>query len=385
MELLFLSHCVPNPPDKGEKIRAYHELTALAARHRVHLSCFARSEEEIADARALIDRCASVYVAPLFPPALHLARAGLRFLAGDSLNDAFFSSRRFSADLLELLESRPIRAAVAYTAVMAPFIPADLPFVLDMVDVDSEKWRAYADHRKPRFLFETEARRLARLEVREARRARLTLVTTAAEREALLRLAPDIGCQVMENGVDFGFFDPRHCPADAALEKRRYLLFCGQLDYFPNEQGITAFARHVFPELRRRDPGLELLVIGRNPTARVLALSALDGVEVVGKVGDVRPYYRHALATVAPLKIARGIQNKVLESLAMDRPVLASAEVCRTLGASLPAGVRCCHSVDDYSAVPAETGIRRAAIERFSWKKNLTVLEDAIASLELNP
>ncbi|MCX7604470.1 MAG: hypothetical protein N2036_10390, partial [Bryobacteraceae bacterium] len=239
MELLFLSHCVPNPPDKGEKIRAHHELNALAARHRVHLSCFAHNEKELEDARALLDRCASVYVAPLFPRGLHLARAGLRFAAGGSLTDAFYSSRRFSADLLGLLGSRPIRAAVAYTAVMAPFVPSDLPFVLDMVDVDSEKWRAYARYRKPRFLFQTEAERLARLEAREARRARLVLVTTAAEREALLRIAPEARCETMENGVDFDFFDPQRCPTDPRLAGRRYLLFCGQLDYFPNEQGIV--------------------------------------------------------------------------------------------------------------------------------------------------
>lgn len=385
MELLYLSHCVPNPPDKGEKIRAYHELNALAARHRVHLSCFAHSEKEMEDARALLDRCASVYVAPLFPRALHLVRAGVRFAAGGSLMDAFYSSRRFSADLLELLESRPVRAAVVYTAVMAPFVPAGMPFVLDMADVDSEKWRAYAGQRKPRFLFQTEAERLARLEAREARRARTVLVTTAAEREALMRLAPEARCEVMENGVDTDYFDPSRCPEDPRLARRRYLLFCGQLDYFPNAQGIADFARHVFPSLRRRDPHLELIIVGRNPAPRVLALASLEGVEVAGTVDDVRPYYRHALATVVPLKIARGIQNKVLESLAMDRPVLASPEVCRTLGAELPRGVACCASTEDYAALPEARGIRREAMRRFSWKDNLRALERAVARLEREP
>lgn len=385
MELLYLSHCVPNPPDKGEKIRAYHELNALAARHRVHLSCFARSEKEMEDARALIDRCASVYVAPLFPYALHVARAGVRFALGASLTDAFYSSRRFSADLLELLASRPIRGAVAYSTAMAPFVPAELPLVLDMADVDSEKWRAYARYRKPSFLFQTEAARLEQLEASQARRARLTLVTTAAEREALLRIAPGVECEVMENGVDFDFFDPERPPVDAALAARRYLLFCGQLDYYPNEQGIVAFAREIFPELRRRDPGLELIVVGRNPGPRVLALAALDGVEVAGTVDDVRPFYRHAMATVAPLKIARGIQNKVLESLAMDKPVLASPEVCQTLGTELPRGVRCCRTVEDYAAAAEAGGIRRHAMQRFSWPQNLRVLERAVARLEQAP
>ncbi|MEJ5368711.1 MAG: TIGR03087 family PEP-CTERM/XrtA system glycosyltransferase [Bryobacteraceae bacterium] len=381
MELLYLSHCVPNPPDKGEKIRAYHELTALASRHRVHLSCFARSEQEMEDARALLDRCASVYVAPLFPFFLHAARAGARFLAGASINDSFYWSGRLSRDLLGLLESRPVAGAVAYTAVMAPYVPSGTPFVLDMTDVDSEKWRAYARYRKPSVLFETEAKRLVRLEVREARRARLTLVTTAAEREALLKLDPGLRCEAMENGVDFARFDPQASPRDERLEKRRYLLFCGTLDYFPNEQGITEFARTVFPMLRGRDPALELLVVGRNPTPRVLALAGVPGVEMVGSVEDVRPYYRHALATVVPLRIARGIQNKVLESLAMDRPVLASPEVCATFGATLPRGVRLCRSPEDYAAPVEERGIRKEAMGRFSWKKNLAILERAVEEL----
>ncbi len=385
MELLYLSHCVPNPPDKGEKIRAYHEVTALARTHRVHLSCFARSEAEMEDARALLDRCASVYVAPLFPFPLHLARAGLRFLAGTSLNDAFYSSGRFSQDLLGLIESRPVAGAVAYTAVMAPFVPEGMPFVLDMTDVDSEKWRAYARYRKPSVLFQTEAERLARLEVREARRAHLTLVTTSAERDALLRVEGGLRCEVMENGVDFDYFDPRRSPEDPALASRRFLLFCGTLDYFPNEQGITEFARSVFPQLRAQDPGLELLIVGRNPTSRVLALAAVPGVDVVGSVADVRPYYRHARATVVPLSIARGIQNKALESLAMDKPVLASPAVCATFGSALPEGVQCCDSAGDYAAVPEARDIRRRAMQRFSWKKNLAVLEAAVAGLGRKP
>lgn len=381
MELLFLSHCVPNPPDKGEKIRAHYELSRLAARHRVHLSCFARSEQEIEDARALLDRCASVYAAPLFPFALHLGRAAGRFLLGGCLNCAFYSSRRLAQDLLSLVGSRAVAGAVAYSAVMAPFVPAEMPFVLDMVDVDSEKWRAYAKYRKPSFLFETEAKRLVQLEVREARRARLTLLTTAAEREELLKYDSSLRCAVMENGVDFDYFDPQSCPPDPELAARRYLLFCGTLDYFPNRQGIADFARQVFPALRRSDPQLELLIVGRNPAPDVLALAAVPGVQVTGSVPDVRPYYLHALATVAPLKIARGVQNKVLESLAMNRPVLASPAVCRTFGPDLPGGVRCCSLPEDYLPPYPAGDWRRHARRRFTWKKNLTVLDEAVARL----
>lgn len=381
MELLYLSSCVPEPHGRGRQIRAYQELSLLAGRFRVHLSCFAHTEQELEEAKGLLDRCASVYVAPLFPFPLHLARAGARFLAGASLNDALYSSRRFSRDLLELIESRPIAGAVAYTAVMAPFVPAEMPFVLDMAGGDSEGWRAYAQYRKPSLLFQTEADRLVRLEMREAGRAKLTLAASAAERGLILSRAPEVRCEVMENGVDFGYFDPAACPEDASLAARRYLLFCGTLDDYANEQGIVEFARDVFPRLRERDPGLELLIVGRRPGPRVLALSAAPGVEVVGTVEDVRPYYRHAMATAVPLQIARGIQNKVLESLAMNRPVLASPAVCQTFGGQLPEGVRCCTSPEEYAAPAAAGDFRRSARARFNWKKNLAVLERAVAEL----
>jgi len=381
VELLYLSHCVPNPPDKGEKIRAYHELTVLAERFRVHLSCFARTEGELEDARALLDRCAPVYVAPLFPFPLHLARAGVRFQLGQSFNDTLYSNRRFSRGLLSLIESRPIAGAVTYTAVRAPFVPLDMPFVLDMADVDSEKWRSSAQSRKPSVLFQTEAKRLVHLELREARRAHLTLLTTAAERAVLLRHDPLISCEAMENGVDFAHFDPAACPEDPLLAARRYLLFCGTLDYLPNEQGIADFARTVFPRLRRRDPRLELLIAGRDPGPRVLALAGISGVEVVGAVPDVRPYYKHALATVAPLRTAGGIRNNVLETLAMNRPVLASPEVCRAFGEKLPEGVRCCISTEDYAAPLPGGDFRSGAKARFSWKKNLTTLLRAVTEL----
>jgi len=381
VEVLYLSPCAPLRHGRGVQKRAYQELTVLAGRFRVHLSCFARSEQEMEEARRLLDRCASVYAAPLFPFPLHLARAGFRFLLGASLNDALHWSGRFSKDLLELIESRPLAGAVAYTAVMGAFVPAGMPFVLDLADAASEEWRAHARHRKPSFLFQTEAKRLVELETREARRAGLTLLSTAAGRDALLRKDPQLRCEVMEDGVDFDDFDPAACPEDASLAARRYLLFCGALDSHANEQGIVQFARNVFPRLRGRDPGLELLIAGRRPGPRVLALSATPGVEVAGTVEDVRPYYRHALATVVPLQTALGIPDMLLESLAMNRPVLASPAVCETFGGRLPEGVRCCASPEEYSSPVASGDFRRSARARFTWKKNLAVLERAVAEL----
>lgn len=378
MELLYLSHCVPNPPDKGEKIRSHFELNELARRHKVHLACFARSPEEMEDAKKLLDRCASVYTAPLFPFALHVARAGLRFAGGACLNTAFYESQAMRADIAELMKQRQIRAAVSYTAVMAPYVPKGLPFVLDLTDVDSEKWYQYAAERKPGFLFGMEAARVRRLEKEQAARAHLTLLTTQAEETLFRSFAPGSPTAALENGVDFAYFDPAEVKDDRGLSGRRYLVFVGSMDYYPNQQAAIEFVERVFPALRAQDAGLEFLVVGRKPSPRVLALAREPGVDVVGSVDDVRPYYRWAKAVAAPLSIARGIQNKVLEALAMDKPVLASEAVCRTFGERLPAGVKRCLSPADYGTLPEAAEIRRSARKRFSWKSNLEVLTEAV-------
>ncbi|MBI5086788.1 MAG: TIGR03087 family PEP-CTERM/XrtA system glycosyltransferase [Acidobacteria bacterium] len=385
MELLFLSHCVPSPPNKGEKIRSHHELNALAARHKVHLGCFAREPEELEEARKLIDRCASVYVAPLFPFSLHAARAGVRFLAGSSLNGAFYGSGAMSRDIGSLLASVPVRGAVAYTAVMAPYVPEGLPFVLDMTDVDSEKWLQYAERRKPALLYSTEARRMRALEVEQARRARLTLLTTKPEEELFRSFAGGVPTAAMENGVDLEHFDPARVPAEESLAGRDYLLFAGSMDYYPNVEAVSRFAREVFPALRAARPGLEFVVVGRKPDPRVFALASQDGVTIAGTVEDVRPYYKGARAVVAPLGIARGIQNKVLEALAMGKPVMASKEVCRTFGTQLPAGVVECGTAEQHEAVLrmewAPERIRSGASARFRWENVLRPLMAAVEGL----
>ncbi len=379
MEILFLSHCVPNPPDKGEKIRAHFELNELAKKHDVHLACFAKTPEEIEDARKLIDRCASVYTAPLFPLPLHLARAAWPFLRGACLNSALYTSHGMGKDIAALLQQRSIRAAFSYSAVAARYVPPGLPFVMDMIDVDSEKWRQYAAHRRPGFLYRLEAGRIRQLELERARQAYLTYLSTRPEEALFHGFAAGVRTSVLENGVDFSYYDPEKVPAAAGLDQRRYLLFVGSMEYFPNQQAAIDFAVKIFPALRQRDPRLEFLVVGRNPSPRVLALARDPGVDIVGGVDDVRPYYRWAQAVVAPLSIARGIQNKALEALAMNKPVLASEAVCRTFGGKLPVGVQQCNTPQDYFEYPAPADTRRSAMKRFSWRDNLAGLAETVS------
>ena len=386
MDLLYLSHCVPNPPDKGERIRAHHQVAYLAERYRVHLVCFARGKQEVVQARELEGRCASVYVEGLSTPASAIG-ALVRFGLGACLTTSFYSSRTMRRHVEELAGRVPLSAVVAYSSAMAPYAPAGTPLLLDMVDVDSEKWVQYSRMRQPGIFYGLEGRRLRRLETEFAYRAGRTLLATGQEEDLLRSFAPGALTSSVENGVDFEYFDPARTGRLAEVEKRRYVAFVGAMDYFPNADAARWFVDEVYPEVRRRNPGMEFLVVGRNPTGAVWGLGRREGITVTGSVPDVRPYLASAVAVVAPLRIARGIQNKVLEALAMGKPVAASPAVCETLGPRAPAGVMRCESGPDYAEAIAaiermgagrRAEIRQAARRRFSWEAHTGRLSAAL-------
>jgi sugar transferase (PEP-CTERM/EpsH1 system associated) len=395
--LLYLAHCVPNPPNKGEKIRAYHEISQLASQYRIHLVCFARSESETADARALSDRCATVYVERLSPRAA-VVRAGVRFAFGACLNQAFYDSRRMRDYVASLSREIPFDATLAYSVVMAQYCPAGPPLLLDMVDADSEKWFQYASTRRLAFAYALEARRLRQIEIDCTRRAAVTVLTTENEASLLRSFAPGARVCSIENGVDDKFFDGASRPLPAEFAGRKFVAFIGAMDYSPNIDAAVYFARNILPDLRRRDSQLEFFIVGHNPAKAVWQLSAIKGVVVTGGIPDTRPFLSGARAIVAPLRLARGIQNKVLEALAMGRKVFASDEICKTFGSTLPTGVIGCASDQDFinliaTASAAEPHpdpfIRSEAQRRFSWKEFgellLSQLDNTIASSQSKP
>jgi len=380
MDILFLSHCAPAPPDKGERIRAYHEVVFLASRCRLHLACFARTPEEMEASRQMAPQFGSFYMEPLHPSRA-LARAASGFARGGSLTLSFYASRAMRAHVQSLARRVRLDAVIAYSSAMAAYAPGEVPLLLDMVDVDSEKWLQYARQRWPGSLYAAEGRRL-RLQEREfSRRSRRTFLCTGQELALFQECVPDAPLLCLENGVDGAFFDPVHSEPLPGAAGSRWLVFTGVMGYYPNQDAACWFAREVFPELRRHQPSLQFVVVGRSPSRAVRALADLPGVTVTGPVPDIRPYLRSAAAVITPLRIARGIQNKALEALAMGKRVLASPAVCDTFGPAPPTGLHRCESMEQYAAalaacpaVPFEPEIRRHALERFDWGLNLDLL-----------
>lgn len=324
MRILFLCHRVPYPPDKGEKIRAFHEIRALARRNRVHLLTLA--DGPVPDLAPLDALCERVEVFPINRTAGY-ARAALGATRPRPLTLSFFESKELAHRVRELAARESYDVAVAYSSSMGQYLEllSDLPTVMDMVDVDSAKWEQYARFAPLplRPVYALEARRLRAYEAELARRLDCVTLATGREARLLESFAPGAKVATVVNGVDLEFFKPLDLPK----APRPTLVFTGQMDYFANVDGIVHFAHQVFPRLRERFPDLELLVVGRSPAPAVRSLGDLPGVLVTGAVGDVRPFLARAWVFVAPLRIAQGVQNKILEAMASSLPVVCSDKV----------------------------------------------------------
>lgn len=334
MNILFLCHRIPYPPDKGEKIRAYHILKYLAARHTVHLAAFVDDAADLKHADALRgDIKGEMLLVPLFRPAARARMLGALF-TGQPLTTSYFASGELDRWVGEILKRNRIDRVVLFSSAMAPlflkrhdFDPAKV--VLDMVDVDSDKWHQYAGSaRWPlKAIYAREARTLLELERRAAVTFGATLLVSPFEARTFAQLAPEASERIhsIANGVVAS-------PARGASPYRAEeipLVMVGTMDYWPNIEGALWFAKEVLPIVRESLPQATLYIVGAKPVRSLLV--PREGVVVTGKVPDVRPYVAHAAVVVAPLRLARGVQNKVLEGLAHERPVVATGAATRGL------------------------------------------------------
>jgi sugar transferase (PEP-CTERM/EpsH1 system associated) len=330
-ELLFLAHRIPYPPDRGDKIRSWHVLKHLARRATVHLACFADNDADAAHLRALRDALGDglgeTFVSTISPSKLlWVAKAYSQRL---TINEAAMSSTGLRDFVTRLLATRPVAGIYAFSVQMARYVPGDFrrPFVMDFVDFDSAKYADYArtGGLASRLVYEREARKMFALEKATAARADVSLFVSEAE-AALFRAEaklPATDIRAMSNGIDLHFYDPEAELPPIDAPEQPLIVFTGQMDYRPNVEAVCAFARDVMPAIRKACDA-RFAIVGRRPDPSVRALDGKEGVIVTGEVPDVRPWLAAASVVVAPLQIARGIQNKVLEAMAMARPVVAS-------------------------------------------------------------
>lgn len=335
--VLYLTHRVPFPPDKGDRIRNYHVLRELAKRGRVWLACLADEPVPDSTRAALAVLCERVEIVPVSGWKRWL-RAGWSLLRGRSLTEGAFHEPKLAELIFDwMLELRGrFIAEVVSASSLAPYLwwkmCPKVPRVVDLVDVDSQKWFDFAASTKPpkRWLYKLEGRRVRKLEKRLAETAKAVTIVSRAECDVFDSFTRPRCGTVATNGVDLDYFRPQpDTPTVPACA------FVGAMDYLPNVDGAIWFARDIWPRIRGKYPTAEFRVIGRKPVPAVAKLAELPGVIVTGSVPDVRPFVASSVVAVCPIRIARGLQNKVLEAMAMAKPTVAAPAAIAALGVSV--------------------------------------------------
>lgn len=390
MKILFLAHRIPYPPDKGEKIRAFHELKFLGARHTVDLYCFADSEAEASQQTVLREYCRNVYVEARSRATI--AEGAMRsFLRGEPLSCGFFFSRKFQAEVLRAMATEAYDVIFVYCSSMAQYVPLPLsaPVVMDFVDIDSAKWSQYAKRSQPprSWIYGREAKLLGAYEEKWARLSRSTMVTTAKE-AALLRGEGIPPVEVVCNGVELPAARTAEFPEEIrALQP--YVLFVGTMDYLPNIDAVEFFAEDILPRIRERHPELKFVIVGRNPTRRVRQLEKKPGIVVTGPVPQVDEYLAGCAAVVSPFRIAQGIQNKLLEALAANKPIVSTPGPAEAIAAKHGETLLIASTAADFAKSvvalledPILCGRFGKGAEfvrkNFSWHENLSHLEQLL-------
>jgi len=385
--ILYLVHRIPYPPNKGDKVRSYHLLRYLSERYRVFLGAFVDDSADIAHADVVRALSADAFIGRIDPRA-----ARLKSLKGLATREPFTVPYYFDSALAAWVDAtirrEGIRQAMVFSSAMAQYVldRQDLRLVVDFVDVDSDKWTQYAQTR-PRpvsWIYAREGRRLLEFERRVAARADAAVFVSPAEAALFARLAPETADKVygISHGLDHEYFAPSPVRQSPYAPAEEAIVFTGVMDYWPNVDAVCWFARDVLPAVRHERPNARLYVVGMNPASAVRAL-ATEAVVVTGRVPDVRPYLQHARLAVAPMRLARGIQTKVLEAMAMARPVITTGGCAAALTAKVGVELEVAQGAGDFVAKTLallespEAGRslgqagRRRVLADYDWTRNI--------------
>lgn len=322
--VLVITHRVPYPPDKGDRIRTYHVLRFLAQHYQIHLAALA--DEPVSDeTTAVLQRlCTRICYLPV--SKARWLNGACHFAFGGTVSEGLFQSQSLKRTIREWAKDTPFVGAFASSSAVAQYLLVPelrkANKVVDIVDVDSQKWFDYAAASAvpKKWLYALEGRRLRRTERRITQWAKVAALVSSREAAMFQELTGASNVDSITNGVDLEYYTPSYQSSESGCA------FVGAMDYKPNVDGAVWFARTIWPHIRHAYPQASFRIVGRKPTAAVLDLAQIPGVEVSGQVPDVRPYLASSALVVAPLRIARGLQNKVLEAMAAGKCIVASPQ-----------------------------------------------------------
>ena len=389
--LLFLCHRIPYPPNKGDKIRSYHLLKYLCQHYQVYLGTFIDDPEDWQYESLVADMCADSCFIELNPRIAKL-KSTLGFITGEALSLPYYRNKALGHWVKEITAQHHIEKLVVYSSAMAQYVMTPnvgfINTVIDFVDIDSDKWQQYSTRKKwpLNWVYSREAKKLLSVEQEVAGKFDSSLFVSSAEAAMFKKLVPESSHKVSfyNNGVDTEYFSPDIDVQNPYQSSEQVLVFTGAMDYWPNVDAVTWFAKKVFPGLKQRNPALKFYIVGSNPTDEVQRLGNDDGIVVTGRVADVRPYLKYAIAAVAPMRIARGIQNKVLEAMAMARPAIVTGQALEgilaqhgeevLLGSDELTLQKLVQQVVDGEYMDIGTRARDKVMSDFSWEENLPIV-----------
>lgn len=388
MKILYVCHRFPFPPKRGGKIRPFNMIRHLSSRHEVHVASIARSLDEAHEGEGLAAHCASYDIARVSNPVQTL-RMLLRLPTAMPSSIGYFYSPQLARRIDALVASERFDLVFVHCSSVAPYVEnvRDTPKILDFGDMDSQKWLEYARFKPfPLSLgYRLEGVKMERAEKRLARRFDFCTATTRAEWETLEGYGTGVASDWFPNGVDSDYFAPGSEEYDADT-----ISFVGRMDYYPNQECMFEFCARTLPLLRARRPSLKLTIVGADPSPRVRRLAELPGVSVTGSVADVRPYLYRSALMIAPLNIARGTQNKILEAMASGVPVVTSRVAAGGVDAADPEHFLVASSPEEYAAAilrilddPAERrrlsrAGRARMLSHHAWDKSMRKLDGII-------
>jgi len=404
VDILFLSHRIPFPPNKGDKIRAHAVIAHLAQHHTVHVGAFVDDPADLAYVPALRELAGGECFLPPLNPKLVYPMGLAALFRGGPITTSYFGSTAMEGWVNALLAQKQMDCAYVFSSAMAPYLMQHPKLgsgkvVLDLVDVDSDKWSQYADASlgPKRWLYRREAKTLLKLERDAAAHFGATLLVSPFEAQTFERLAPESVGRIhsVPNGVDLDHFSGSRDFSNPFPKGEIPLVMTGAMDYRPNVEGALWFAKSVMPLVAARLPEARFYIVGSKP-ASVLTNTSFPRVTVTGRVPDVRPYIAHAAVCVAPLHIARGVQNKVLEAMALEKPVVATTAASRALSVEPDSDFWLADDAQSFAdaVISAAFGPERARISangrryverHHDWSRNLADLDTLLTTASGRP
>jgi sugar transferase (PEP-CTERM/EpsH1 system associated) len=329
--LLYLVHRIPYPPNKGDKIRSYHLLRYLSRNYRVYLGTFIDNEEDwkyLDDVRSL---CSEVFIRPLNPTIAKI-KSITGLIKGIALTLPYYNDSKLQTWVDKIVDSENVTDCVVFSSSMAQYVSGDkyqtMRRIIDFVDIDSDKWLQYSRSKSwpMNWLWRREGNCLMKYEKSVANNFAASFFVSKNEATMFQNLAPQIAHKVkyFNNGVDTSYFSSDLIHPNPYDSGQRIIVFTGAMDYWANVDAVTWFAQEVFPYIQKKIDNVLFYIVGSNPSVSVTRLTRNSGVIVTGFVEDIRPYLANADIAVAPLRIARGVQNKVLEAMAMAKPIVVT-------------------------------------------------------------